>query len=46
MIEGGFDALVVNPLDETNVVPEILRAADQGVGVFDDGTKGNCPSAA
>lgn len=39
MIGRGCDALVVNPLDERNLAPAILEAAQAGIPVFDVGPK-------
>lgn len=44
MLREGFDAIVVNPMTGTNLVPGILEAADRGIPVLDVGMKTD-PSA-
>lgn len=39
MIELGYDALVINPVTATNLVPAILDASKKGIPVFDVGGK-------
>ena len=39
MLGRGYDALVVNPIDERNLAPAILEAAQTGATVFDVGPK-------
>lgn len=44
MIEIGYDALVINPLTATNLVPGILDAAKREIPVFDIGGKSSFES--
>ena len=44
MLERGYDALVINPLTATNLVPAILKASKKGIPVFDVGGKSRLES--